>query len=587
MSGVDVPALKAALAALPSSAADPDLLQKLGRRARKAIAAGQLGSALRIRVVSSFLTDMLIDALTASMLRRGVVALFDPAPFGALPLELIGGTTPPCDMLMVLPTHRDLRHTADPFADRSEARAAATTEAGFWAGLWPAGVPVVQLSFDPPPTRPLAEADGLKPGGRLYHVRATNEALADSARTDVAVVDAEALAGAIGPGWHDARTYALCKQPFANSAMCEVSEALSAAAAGLLGKARKVVVLDLDNTVWGGVIGDVGLEGLVLGMETAEGEAFVALQRHAKSLSRRGIILAVCSKNNEAIARSAFGGHSGMVLTADDIACFVANFDDKATNIRLIAKSLNVGLDSLVFVDDNPIERAWVKSQLPEVLVVDLPQEPAAYVAAIEAARAFPMTRLTAEDVNRSASYQARARLVEAEQSSGDMDSFLAGLDSRVDVSPLLAHNSDRIVQLIGKTNQFKLNPALFTADALRTGEWSVTALSLSDRLQDYGIVAVSVARPQDGTFVVAQWVMSCRVFSRRLEHVMLELLSRDARQAGCATIRLDFTPSPKNGVARDYLLALGFNDTGSGLVIDTDRAPDAPHHMMIKDIAA
>jgi FkbH-like protein len=583
---VDIPALSAALRALPTGDADSDALQRLGRRVRRAVAAGDLGKPIRIRIVSSFMVDMLADALAASLLRRGIVAELDLAPYGALPTGLIGQTSQPdCDLLMLLPTHRDLMQTPDLQADRDAAARAAEQEADFWAGFWPSDRPVVQLTFDPPAFRAAAEADGFTPGGTLNHVRAVNQRLAERAGSNVALVDAEALAMQVGRDWHSGRTYALCKQPFANEAMTEVSEALAAAVAGVTGRGRKVLVLDLDNTVWGGVIGDVGLEGLVLGMETAEGEAFVALQRYAQALSRRGVILAVCSKNNDAIARSAFGGHSGMVLQADDIACFMANFEDKATNIRRIAETLNVGLDSLVFVDDNPVERAWVKDQLPEVLVIDLPEDPAGYVEAIEKAHPFPLHRLTAEDVGRNRSYLARAKVAEAAGSAGDIDSFLAGLEPRATCAPLAPENADRVVQLIGKTNQFKLNPTTWAADALRADGVGVLALSLADRMQDYGIVAVAVTRAEGSDLIVEQWVMSCRVFSRRLEHAMLELLGRSAAEHGCARIVLPFTPSAKNGVARDFLTALGFVEADGGrLVIYVDTPPTAPHHMTITD---
>lgn len=575
----DLSDLKTALRALGSLHPDPDNLQRLGRRARRALRTQPDPSAPRVRLVSSFLTDMLADAVAGSLLRRDITAEVELAPYGALPLELIG-SSPSADILMILPTHRDLTRQPQLGADAAAVEAAAAAEAGFWASLWPSDRPVIQLTFDPPATRPLGEADGLTPGGRLHYVRAVNRHLAARIPGNVALVDAEALAGAIGPGWHSDRTYALCKQPFANSAVGEVAEALASATAGQIGRARKVLVLDLDNTIWGGVIGDVGLNGLALGMETAEGEAFVGLQRYAQALSRRGVLLAVCSKNDESIARSAFGGHSGMVLEDTDVACFVANFDDKATNLRRIAATLNVGVDSLVFVDDNPVERAWVKSQLPEVLVVDLPEDPAGYVQALERSRCFPMHRLTQEDLTRAGSYRARAITVEAASSAADMDVFLQGLQPRVTWSGLLPENADRIGQLIAKTNQFKINPRQYAPQELETSD--VVALSLADSMQDYGIVAVVVTRKMDADLIVDQWVMSCRVFGRRLEHATLDILRARAKLTGCERIVLTFEQSSKNQVARDYLVALGFQSNGKEMAIDIQTPPSVSHHMTI-----
>jgi FkbH-like protein len=346
-----------------------------------------------------------------------------------------------------------------------------------------------------------------------------------------------------------------------------------------------VLVLDLDNTLWGGVIGDVGLEGIALGMELAEGEAFVAFQAYLRSLAARGIILAVCSKNKHEIALEVFRTHSGMVLKEHDIACFAVNFEDKASNIRRIAETLNIGLDSLVFVDDNPVERGWVKQQLPEVLVIDLPPEPADYARAVEAARAFPMQRLTAEDLQRGQSYRALAAQAELAASASDLDQFLAGLEPRATLEPLSAATSDRIVQLIRKTNQFKLNPRVFTLEELTQPGRQVLALSFADRMQDYGIVAVAVCEPGEEGLEILNWVMSCRVFSRRLEHVMLSELAKRARAIGAGIIRAPFVPSPRNDVARTFLAALGFAGERDGfLAIAADTAPDGADFMTILD---
>ncbi len=524
------------LRALPSGAPDPDELQAIGRRIRKALKAGA-GEAkpLRVGLVSSFLTDMLADGLLAALARRGILAVIEAAPYGALPAHLLGEAPfAGCDLVFILPTHRDLLHRPQPGATAAEAARAAEAEADFWASLWrKLPCPVVQLGFDPPPSRALAEADGVLPGGLLRHVRETNARLFEAAPATVAAVDAEAL----------------------------------------------------DNTLWGGVIGDVGLDGIALGMEMAEGEAFVAFQAYVRSLAARGVILAVCSKNRHEIALEVFRMHSGMVLQEDDIACFAINFEDKATNLRRIAETLNIGLDSLVFVDDNPVERAWVKSELPEVLVVDLPGEPAGYVRAVEAARAFPLQRLTDEDLQRGRSYRALAAQAELAASATDLDSFLAGLEPVATLEPLNGATSDRIVQLIRKTNQFKLNPRVFTLEELQEPGRQVLALSFADRMQDYGIVAVAVCEPREGALEVLNWVMSCRVFSRRLEHVMLSALARRAAAAGADLIQAPFVPSPRNDVARAFLAALGLTEQDGGmLAIATAAVGDGAIHMTIND---
>jgi FkbH-like protein len=238
-----------------------------------------------------------------------------------------------------------------------------------------------------------------------------------------------------------------------------------------------------------------------------------------------------------------------------------------------------------VFVDDNPVERAWVAEQLPEVLVVDLPADASQYCSAIERAKPFPMNRLTAEDLGRNVSYRARASVLEAQGDAIDMGSFLRGLEPVAYVEAVTAASLDRIVQLLAKTNQFKLNPSLFTAAEVSAKADGVFALRFRDRLQDYGIVAVVVAEAEQDDVVIRNWVMSCRVFSRRLEHATLELIRDFATGKGAKLIRAPFKLSPKNAVARDALVELGFqSDQAGNLVIATEPAAEPmPHFIRIE----
>ena len=547
---------------LAFGAEDPVALQRLGRKIAGAVAHGQFASRLtNVAILSSFLLDMLRDALAASLLARGLAAKISTAPYGVIAADLLSDDSVivGCDVVLILPTYRDLLHRPAPRCTPEEAEQAAKHEAHRWLNLWRqiGDKPIVQLSFGPPAYPPLGDADGLRPGGLLRFIRDVNRNLADTSPNQVALVDAEALAARTGPSWNDSRTYFLCKQPFAISAMSEVANTLASATSGLLGKARKCLVLDLDNTIWGGIIGDVGVEGIIVGIETSEGESFAAVQTYARNLAARGVILAVCSKNAEAIAREPFRNHSGMILREEDIACFVANFDDKATNLRRIAQELNIGLDAIVFVDDNPVERAWVRRELPEVLVIDLPDDPALYCAAIENAKAFPSQRLTAEDLNRNRSYRNRASITLS--SPGNVTEFLESLAPVITVETVGPGSLDRIVQLIAKTNQFKLNPQTFTADEIVSHGTGVLALRFRDRLQDYGIVAVVVTRIEKHELWILNWVMSCRVFSRRLEHSTLELLRKMACTHGATTLRATFRLSAKNNVAREALVQMGF----------------------------
>lgn len=565
-------------------------IDRLATRLRRSMKAFT-GPTIRVAVLSSFLTDYLVDVLRLMLARRGIAATITSAGYGQLINEILTQgpvLTDTPDVVLVLPTYRDLRCTPQFDQTREQAQKAVAEEVRFWSDLVSRiSTPIVMLSFNPPPHRILADGDGFLAGGLTHHARRVNLALADALPSRVALVDSEALFAQLGAAANDARLYSICKQPFAMEALPRFADALAACVAAQMGRAKKVLVLDLDNTLWGGVVGDVGIEGLALGPETPEGEAFVAFQRYVQALGRRGVILAVCSKNHDHIARAAFRDHPAMVLKESDIACFVASFDDKASNIRRIRESLNVGLDSMVFVDDNPVERAWITNELPEVFVVDLPDDPAYYADAIDSANLFPLYRLTQEDLTRTRSYQAIATLKDGHQGATNLEAFLQDLAPQACVERVDGGSFDRIVQLIGKTNQFKLNPTIFTHEDIREGAAGVIALRLVDRLQDYGIVAVAVTKSTADVLAVHNWVMSCRVFGRRLEHVMRELLLQEAQRAGADRIVLPFVPSAKNGLVPSVLSGLGFvddSDHGHYVALTATAVELPPHHMVITD---
>jgi FkbH-like protein len=562
-----------------------DLSRRLAREF-PAVSAGK--TPLKIAVLSGFNIDFLSDYLRLFLFQRGFAAEIAAAGYGQLVQEVLFGgpalASGP-DVVLMLPTHRDLRHPPGLGSSPEQAAGAAEAEASFWRDLIEKiGKPVVFLSFDQPDSRNLGELTGFSASGLGGHARRVNQSLFDSLPASAAMVDAEALNARLGPLWRDRHVYTLCKQPFAMEALPIVADTLAAAVAAQRGKARKVMVLDLDNTLWGGVVGDVGASGLELGPETPEGEAFTSFQRYAKALADRGVILALCSKNNQDIAWPAFTQHPAMTLKESDISAYTINFEDKATNIRSLAKTLNVGIDSLVFVDDNPIERAWVSQQIPEIAVVDLPENPALYIDALEAENHFPMSALTTEDLARTQSYRAIAVARQGQSAAADVDSFLKDLEPVAVIEKVDASSIDRITQLIGKTNQFKLNPALFDAAFIEANADHVVALRLKDRLQDYGIVAVAVTQPQAGELAILNWVMSCRVFSRRLEHAMVETLWSLAGRGGAGALSLNYVPSPKNGVVPDALRRVGFEAEGEdGRFVLRAHAPAECHHMRIQ----
>ena len=582
----DNPDLIAEIRTLPMPGTSFDQLQNLATRLARQDAIS--GTPLDVRVIGSITVDYLIEFLRLALVRWGMAPRLSAAPFGTLVASLMNAAVQSAaDITLLIPSHRDLLHAPDPGCTAQQARDAVAREVAFWLDLVRCvNGPVVLLGFDQPGVRILGELDTLRPGGRGWHIRMTNLGLAETLPINVNMIDAEALQARVGQSlWPDARIWQLCKQPFAMEALPEIANTMGAAIAAITGRARKVLVLDLDNTLWGGIVGDDGVEGLELGPETAEGEAFLALQDYARRLRQRGVLLAVCSKNREEAARAPFRNHPAMILREEDIACFVANFDDKPSNLREIARALNLGLDSLVFADDNPVERALVRAELPDVLVVELPEDPAGFVAAIEAVQAFPVHSITHEDLTRSASYRALAQAAVQRASTTDLDGFLQGLAPVLHIDRVDAASVPRIAQLLAKTNQFRMNASRFDEAALLARPGDILALRLADRLQDYGIVAVVVLQDEGEVLRVENWVMSCRVFSRRLEHATLALLRARARMQGASRIVLAYVPTAKNVILPPVLAELGFSEQGApNWLADANGQAVAPDHMVIID---
>lgn len=337
--------------------------------------------------------------------------------------------------------------------------------------------------------------------------------------------------------------------------------------AAALGLSRKCLVLDLDNTLWGGVVGDDGPEGLQLGNGSSVGEAYLDFQRHLVRLARRGIVLAVCSKNDPKTAEDAFSNHPEMALRRADIACFVANWDDKASNLRYIARSLELGCDSFVFVDDNPAERDIVRRELPEVAVPELPDDVALYPATISAAGYFESASFTREDTARSHSYAANAERRSMQEAATDLNGFLRSLDMKLVVTGVGPLELPRATQLINKSNQFNLTTRRYTetqlSNAVADAGTIALCLRLVDRFGDNGLISVVIARP-DSTLaadelLIDSWLMSCRVLGRQVEVAALDVLRTRAARRGIGTLVGEYRPTSRNALVANHYAGLGF----------------------------
>lgn len=362
----------------------------------------------------------------------------------------------------------------------------------------------------------------------------------------------------------DPKAWFESKQPYSAALVMEAAREFTAVVRGIRQPPKKVVVLDLDNTLWGGVVGDDGLEGIDIGATSARGEAFRAFQSYLLSLSERGILLAVCSKNDHDKAAEPFIKHPEMVLRLKDIANFKANWEPKSENIRQIAAELNLGLDSFVFVDDNPAEIDIVRQYVPQVTSVWIGEDASMFISILDEQRLFEVRSITGEDVLRAAQYKQEAEREALKGSATDMGAYLTSLEMVADISEFSPVDVPRIAQLINKSNQFNLTTRRRTEgevlEVLGDSKMRGFTIRLSDRFGEHGLIAVIVGEAQGTDFILDTWLMSCRVLKRQVEEETLNEIVRLARQTGCERVIGVYRPTEKNGMVSDHYCGMGFS---------------------------
>ncbi len=563
---------------LANAGLDGNQLSRLGRAITRLRQDGRDLSPLkpfRLGLLGNGTLDLLVPALVASAARHGILLEVVKADYDQVVQEALshdsGINQAKPDAVLVALDLRGLPMRATP-GDR--AGVLANVESGMAMvnavrdgfGRNSAAICIVQ-TLAPPPETLFGSLDRTVPGTVLDVVTRFNQTLADSiADTRDVLLDVAALASTVGRGeWHSPAQWNLAKLPFSDTYVPLYAEHVARLVAALRGRSRRCLVLDLDNTVWGGVIGDDGLEGIKVAQGDATGEAHLAVQRMALDLRERGIVLAVSSKNTDEVARTPFAKHPEMLLREEHLAVFQANWNDKATNIRAIADELALSLESMVFLDDNPVERGLVRRMLPEVAVPELPEDPSLYARTLAAAGYFEAVAFSDEDRKRASMYDDNARRVQLQRQVGDVDAYLASLDMEIVVAPFDVTGRARISQLINKSNQFNLTTRRYTEADVAAAQDDPDAFTLQVRLADTfgdnGMISVIVCRRDDAqTWVVDTWLMSCRVLGRKVEWMVLREILIEARAAGVDRLVGVYRPTDRNGMVRDHYKKLGFS---------------------------
>src|SRR5208283_4766524 len=565
------------LQALALYALDLNQLTKMAKVIVKARSEGRSLNPLtpfRLAMLSNSTVDLIVPGLVASAARHGIALeviqpSYDQVAQEALTPDSRVNSSKPDAVLFAL----DYRALPLQLSLGDDTTAAATVQGviGYLQALRN-GIKTnshaicIFQTFAPPSETLFGSLDRALPGTLRSILDSINRELTELvlASGDV-LLDVAGLAETVGLAeWHDPQLWNMAKFSFSDQLIPLYADHVARTVAAIRGKSRKVLILDLDNTVWGGVIGDDGLDGIKVAQGDAQGEAHLAVQRLALDLRQRGIVLAVASKNIDEVAREPFEKHPEMLLKLDHIAVFQANWNDKATNIQAIAAELSLGLDAMVFLDDNPVERGLVRTLLPQVAVPELPDEPAYYARTLAAGGYFEAVAFASEDLKRAGFYQDNAKRAELQKQVGGLDAYLASLDMTITFQPFDATGRARNVQLINKSNQYNLTTRRYTdaevAEAENDPEVFTLQVRPADIFGDNGMISVVICRPgEPGVWDIDTWLMSCRVLGRKVEHMVLREILEHARAAGIQKLTGVYRPTDRNKLVVDHYARLGF----------------------------
>ena len=559
----------------------------------------------KIAVLGSSTTNLLVPMLRALCLRDRIGAEIYEGPYGSIEQEIRSpdsGLARFQPNIVILVTHwRDLHLEVVTGDEQAWIGQFVRERKADWKRLSDSfACHIIQPSFDYPAGEAYGHLSGVIPGGRTRVIDLLNLRLREEAPANVSILNMAAVQREVGTKrWEDETAWTRYRQHPAMEGLPELAEAYLSHLRAVLGLSRKVLVTDLDNTLWSGVIGEDGLDGIGIGPGSPEAEAHLHLQRYMLDLKRRGILLAVCSKNNLEDAQLPFLRHAHMALRLEDFASFQANWEDKATSLRAIARDLSLGLESFVFLDDNPLEREWVRSQLPEVAVVELGSSPFHFLRQLHRGRHFEALSLSREDLARADQYRMEAQREGLRGSSASLDDFLRNLQLEACVEEVTRKNLARVTQLVNKTNQFNVTTRRYTEAQVRAiaeDSWA-GAFEMSDRMGSYGLIGVLFCRPADGgetreggTWEIDTWLMSCRTLGRQMEKFMFDRLVEAAIERGIKRIVGVYRPTAKNGLVKELYDQMGFRRVGESaderryeLEVPTTPAVTATHVRNVK----
>ena len=527
---------------------------------------------VHIGLVSNTTTKLIASALIGSALRFGISLTIEQTEYNQVAQTAFSTETifagKSLSAILVAIDYRGLPLTPTPgnrvAADQNIRDCFAYVSSVIQSLRTNTGAQIILQNIAPPVETPFGSYEGRLPGTLSWLVAHLNSELDCLISDDTFILDVAGLASNVGlTNWHDPTLWNIGKLPFAQRYTPIYADYVCRVLASKLGKSRRCLIMDLDNTLWGGVIGDDGLNGILIGNGDPTAEAHLHVQRTALELHDRGIVLAVSSKNEDATARIPFQEHPDMLLREHHIAVFQANWSDKASNIRVIAESLSLGLESMVFLDDNPAERMQVRKELPDVAVPELPEDPALFARTLIAAGYFEAIAFSEEDHNRASYYQDNIKRVQILNQSSDMVTYLKSLEMKMICTPFDATGRARIVQLISKSNQFNLTTKRYSEVDIKNIEedsnYFTRQIRLTDALGDNGMISVIICKKNAAIWEIDTWLMSCRVLGRRVEEAALLDMVSNAKKSYATKLVGTYCPTARNIIVKSHYSKLGF----------------------------
>lgn len=553
---------------------DIDVLHRKKRSIKRELEGRTFTLEKRIAIMGGSTTAEIKDMLELFLLKAGIRPVFYESQYN-LYYEEIMFDNPVLrdfkpDLIFIHTTQLNIKEVPQPHDTEADIQARYDAELGKFRSMWERirkeyGCVIVQNNFELPDVRQYGNMDCSDMHGKVNFIARLNAGFAEYARIDKAFLlnDINYLSAQVGLSvWHDKKFWYSYKYAVGYDAIPALSHSVASIIQSVYGLSKKCLVLDLDNTLWGGVIGDDGVDQIKIGTESAVAEVHTALQSYAKALKTRGVILAVCSKNEINTAKEGFN-HPSSVLRLDDFAAFYANWSAKHENIKAIASDINIGTDSLVFVDDNPAEREIVRANLPEVAVPEVGSDVLRFVEIVDRSGYFEPIVLSQDDLKRSDYYQIERQRKEVESGFKDYAAYLASLEMMAEIKPFTAEYFPRITQLINKTNQFNLTTRRKTieeiqqiaADPQKIGLYG----RLVDKFGDNGLITVVIGEVVDYALNIETWLMSCRVIKREMELAVFDELVKYCQRRGLKVINGAYLKTPKNAMVESHYAELGF----------------------------